>query len=130
MTIDCSKLTPGTICVTQSGREVEFIGTISVDKHSVQRDIFSYVFFSDWYGLHHRNLTGMYEAEKSDCDIISIKKPKRVLDCWVNVYPDIDPIGFSSKEEADWDASPDDGRPDRRIACLHIVQEYEEGEGL
>lgn len=51
-------------------------------------------------------------------------KPKRTLDMWVNVYRDETEVMHKSREDADLHADAD------RIACLHIVREYEEGEGL
>jgi hypothetical protein len=63
-------------------------------------------------------------AMNSDCDLIEVK-PKRTLDVWLNVYSN---NGLSmphmTKENADASARTD------RLACIHIVQEYEEGEGL
>ncbi len=45
--------------------------------------------------------------------------------CWVNVFDEGGLGAYHSKEHAD-------NLPSlyARIACLHIVQEYEEGEGL
>lgn len=48
---------------------------------------------------------------------------KRTLDVWVNVYDGILP-SYRTKEDADRCAI------EPRIACLHVVREYEEGEGL
>ncbi len=63
-------------------------------------------------------------GDKNDLDLIEVKE-KRVYERWVNV---LNFGGFAStyltKREADKDAPPS------RIACIHIRQEYEEGEGL
>lgn len=54
-------------------------------------------------------------------------KPKIKVDCWLNVYP---PeygaylLPHKSKESAD------EGAHSGRIACIHIQQEVEEGEGM
>ncbi len=60
---------------------------------------------------------------ESELDLIEVKE-KRVVDGWLNVYPDDDAYFYFTKEEAD------NGASDDRIACLHIRQKYEEGEGL
>lgn len=118
MTIDCSKLTPGQICVTRGCGEAEYIGkSIKWGWH---------VFY-----IHHQGdleiirSDGKYrEAENSELDIISIKKPKRVLDCWVKIQSS--GVGYIAHDIGkDFETQPSDV-----IACLHIVQEYEEGEGL
>lgn len=51
--------------------------------------------------------------------------PKRKVEFWVNVMRDgACGMNWSTLEEANSYATDD------RIACLHIVREYEEGEGL
>jgi hypothetical protein len=62
-------------------------------------------------------------------DLVNIPL-KRTLEVWVNLYRYVGYdmptfIAFSTKELADADRSRSD-----RIACLHIVREYEDGEGL
>lgn len=59
-------------------------------------------------------------------DLIEVK-PKRTLDVWLNVYEDGFAFPLSSKKVADKAAA--EGRI-ACIACIHIVHEYEEGEGL
>jgi len=65
--------------------------------------------------------------DKDNYDLINIPE-KRKLEMWVNVYGGKDfchpSVGHYSKTKADESAS------NGRIACLHIVREYEEGEGL
>lgn len=121
MTIDCSKLVPGQICVTRNGYEVEYIG-----KSTTNNVKFPYIFFSVCSGATACTSKGLYyHSDKlSIYDIISVKKPKRVLDCWVNVYTHRVPALHPFRDRCDKLADED------RIACLHIVQEYEEGEGL
>ncbi len=57
-----------------------------------------------------------------------VKPEPMVYDRWLNGYLDGNSnahfYGYSSREKADLNASP------HRIACIHIRQEYEEGEGL
>ena len=54
-----------------------------------------------------------------------IKPEKKVIELWVNVYDECKVAVWFSKGEADFHAVPRG-----RNACLHIRQEYEEGEGL
>jgi len=67
---------------------------------------------------------GSYVVEApSGLDLIE-QRPRRTLNKWLNVYDDMSTIGCATREEADSHCS------DRRIACLHITREFEEGEGL
>lgn len=52
-------------------------------------------------------------------------KPKRVYDKWVNIYS-------NTRDETIWPtkALADRYASSHRIACIHVRQEYEEGEGL
>lgn len=125
MTIDCSKLVPGQICVTRDGGEAQYVGKITCapDEDDIGR---AYVFYHDSCDetYQHYQCGWIGGVQEDEDDIISIKKPKRVLDCWVNVYEDGAGFFFRSLEQAN------DCVIGKRIACLHIVQEYEEGEGL
>lgn len=61
-----------------------------------------------------------------DDPIYHLTPPKKQADFWVNVYSDSSMGGvYFSKEEADCGCYRTD-----RIACLRIVRDYEEGEGL
>lgn len=62
-------------------------------------------------------------AHESEIDLINVPQ-KRTLDVWVNVYPNNEVFSYSTKETADKLAGT------HRLACIHIVREYEEGEGL
>jgi len=67
---------------------------------------------------------GLYLNGKTDCDDLVAKCPKNVkVEGWLNVYPTY-LIAYNDKEEADLCASK------RRIACVKIDMEVEEGEGL
>jgi len=65
--------------------------------------------------------TSLFGGE-SEYDIINIPE-KRKLEMWVNVYDDNGYTSHCNKHYADLLKA-------KRIACLHIVREYEEGEGL
>ncbi len=121
--IDCSTLAPGTICITQGGFEVEYIGKETMSSKEW------YIFFGNAFAtiLYHKN--GMEHHGTKEFMLICIKKPKLVLDCWVNVYKD----DFSSYySHVDKKTANLAGRSTygRRRACVHVIQEYEEGEGL
>lgn len=63
--------------------------------------------------------------EPSLHDLINVPEPKPSIDIWVNVYSGkCPPIPYYSKFDADSTQQPG------RIACLHIVREFEPGEGL
>jgi hypothetical protein len=58
----------------------------------------------------------------SELDLIEVK-PKRTLDVWVNVYEGHTASHMTKK-------IADGCQLYNLLACIHIVQEYEEGEGL
>lgn len=62
-------------------------------------------------------------THKSEYDLIQVPV-KHTLDVWLNIYPSGASYNYETKEIADSRAAQ------RRIACLHIVREYTEGEGL
>ena len=66
---------------------------------------------------------GIYNLneQKNDYDLIEVKEKKKI-ELWVNVYPNGGSCIFRSKKDADYDAINWN-----RTACLHIVQEYEDG---
>lgn len=53
-----------------------------------------------------------------------IKPEMKKVDVWLNVYEDGRHCVHTSRKDADT------GVAAHRICCLHIVREYEEGEGL
>lgn len=57
-------------------------------------------------------------------DLYRIKPEQKKVEFWVNVYGEYIGSCSMTKEESDELSVPG------RIACLHIVREYEEGEGL
>jgi len=63
----------------------------------------------------------LYAGEEDGRNLKNIPE-KRTLDCWVNIYPETS-MRFDTRIAADDYKS-------NRIACIHIVQEYEVGEGL
>ena len=71
---------------------------------------------TEWYG-------DGASATNVRLDLIEVR-PKRTLDVWVNVYRDCVSVGHGTKRGADASAVPN------HLTCLHIVREYEEGEGL
>jgi hypothetical protein len=83
----------------------------------------------DEYG---RRILGCYTREGHFCndaapdrlDLINIPE-KHTLDLWVNHYPGGYYSSHTTRELADNFLTSAE-----RIACLHIVREFEEGEGL
>jgi hypothetical protein len=67
---------------------------------------------------------GRTRSVSTDLDLIEVK-PVRVYERWVN----IDKNGLSCTYNTPDDAASFASRVDR-IACLHIRQEYREGDGL
>jgi len=66
---------------------------------------------------------GQYFHDKqSEHDLVNIPE-KKELDVWVNVYSNFS-SAYCSRSEADRNSSP------TRIACVHVTQEFTEGEGL
>jgi hypothetical protein len=65
---------------------------------------------------------GVAMLANSNLDLIEVK-PVRVLEMWVNVYPRDRPSTHMNPHHADNHGAG-------RIACLHIRQEYTEGDGL
>jgi hypothetical protein len=106
---------------TRDGYEVVILATNGRGLYSVVGQINDGV---DWV---HENWTAdgtvFIDRRYSPRDLIEVK-PVRVLEGWFNA----DKAGvagfFSSRENADQFAC------DSRIACLHIRQEYTEGDGL
>lgn len=66
-----------------------------------------------------------YQVE-SQYDLVNVPV-KRKVECWINVYKNGINLRFDTREEADENV---DGFENFRIACLHINQEFTEGEGL
>ena len=73
--------------------------------------------------------SGAYAAgDPNQFDLIEVK-PKRMLDVWINIYSEGPGRFATSKEEADHCAAVSYPHG-HRLACLHIVREFTEGEGL
>jgi hypothetical protein len=70
--------------------------------------------------------TGIWWSDnrKSRYDLIEVK-PVRVFERWVNIHQDGSSSSYRKREDADAFATEMG-----RIACLHIRQEYREGDGL
>ena len=65
---------------------------------------------------------GMYATNAPHLDLIEVK-PVRVFERWYSMYADGSYITHNTRESAS-------GNWSGRIACLHIRQEYREGDGL
>jgi hypothetical protein len=78
------------------------------------------------YGWEHRAwfADGRMYSYPSDSDLIEVR-PRIKREVWVNVYPDGVSMPFLTKEAAN-NYTPMAGR----IACVKLVIDCEEGEGL
>ncbi len=102
---------------TRDGREVRIY---AVEQHEVHGAIK----INGQWSLRNWYLNGAFMcALNRDLDLIEVR-PKRTLDVWLNIYDHRGPGAHISKEHAD------DLQGLLRVACLHIVREYEEGDGL
>jgi hypothetical protein len=105
---------------TRDGREVVILATNGRGFYSVVGQVNDN---GDWV---HVNWTadGMVfkDCRRSPGDLIEVK-PVRVFERWVNVHPE----GVYT-----WHQTPQQSHDHAadRIACLHIRQEYREGDGL
>jgi len=59
---------------------------------------------------------------QTENDLVEVK-PIQVYERWVNIYPSGKSISWLSRQDAD-----DNG--EGRIACIHIKNEFREGDGL
>ena len=105
---------------TRDGREVVILATNGRGLYSVVGQTNDGV---DWV---HENWTAdgtvFIDRRCSPGDLIEVK-PVRVFEMWVNVYPKLRPSTHMNPHHADSHGAG-------RIACLHIRQEYREGDGL
>ena len=106
---------------TRDGYEVVILATNGRGLYSVVGQINDGV---DWV---HENWTAdgtvFIDRRYSPRDLIEVK-PVRVFERWVNVGASGGAMAYGSRSDADL------ANDDWRIACLHIRQEYREGDGL
>jgi hypothetical protein len=105
---------------TLDGREVRIYATDGTPPHEVHGALKStasdgWIFYS-WRadGKHHRDFVlGLIEV-----------RPRHKRTVWLNVYDDHpNVIGWNTKKDADEPAS-------KRLACIKVDLDFEEGEGL
>lgn len=67
-----------------------------------------------------------YETETGPNDLVEVKEEKTVDFGWLNIYPNnvFGGVAHATKEQADKRADP------HRIACVHLLVKYKEGDGL
>jgi len=104
---------------TRAGRDVVLYTTTREGSWPVVGDIVkaSGLRLQVWdkFGQFHPGL-------QTEDDLVEVK-PIQVYERWVNIHPR-GSVPYVKKEDADAD------RPDGCIACIHIRQEYTEGDGL
>ena len=105
---------------TRDGREVRIYATDGKGPASV---VHGAVNSGDGWLGYSWYADGMYRHGQDGADLIEVK-PRIKRDVWLNVYPDTEGVFWHSKEEADRQAL------DKRIACVKITIDCEEGEGL
>jgi|SanBayMetagenome_1026888.scaffolds.fasta_scaffold04503_6 hypothetical protein len=110
---------------TRDGREVRIYAVDGGGPFSVHGAIYKPC-LEEWE-TRQWPATGHYGSKKtqSPCDLIEVK-PRIKREVWVNVYPD-GQIMHEQRKTAD--AFSVDNT-DRRIACVKLVIDCEEGEGL
>ena len=109
---------------TRDGREVRIYATDGANPYPVHG---AYLDDGEWKGSAW-TLGGSYNvigAETCIHNLIEVK-PRIKREVWVNVYDVVDRACrmYSSKEKADYNADYN------RIACVKVVIDCEEGEGL
>lgn len=106
---------------TRDGREVRIYATDGKGPASVVQGA---VNAGDGWVPHSWYADGMYRYGKDGADLIEVK-PRIKREVWVNVYPNgVDDELWFTKALADQQALP------RRIACVKLTIDCEEGTGL
>lgn len=120
MTIDCSTLKPGNVCLTRGGGEAVFIG-INPTKLD-DSDCYVFACYDDVWN-YYKN--GRFKLALDDSyDIISIKPEKKVLKGWMGFKPNNSWIWYKDKPAII------DIEFNNIIAIKPIEIEYTPGEGL
>jgi hypothetical protein len=106
---------------TRDGREVRIYavdGGFTAPVHGAVK------FDGDWRIMSWGSDGVWHNGAFTDHDLIEVK-PRIKREVWVNVYPEeIETLFYRTKEAADRGAVP------KRIACVRITIDCEEGEGL
>ena len=107
---------------TRDGREVRIYAVDGCNGHRIHGAIYG----GKAHGWLHRAWfpNGQTHSFPTDCDLIEVR-PRIQREVWVNVYPDGVSMPFLTKEAAN-NYTPMAGR----IACVKLVIDCEEGEGL
>ncbi len=102
---------------TRDGRKVRILCTDGPDSEYPVIGIIGLMTSLAWW-----NLNGISSAFSPGLDLIN-PPVKRNVEFWVNAFEDGTFIAWDLKEKADKYYG-------NRIACLHFIREYTEGEGL
>ena len=121
MTLDLTKP-----AMTRDGQPVEIITTKG---RYPEFPIVGYIGSSEYlelWALDGSNRTARFVASAfAGADLVNVPEPKRVVDFWVNVYPNnfdsYRPLSYLSKDAADQCVR------ENRIACVHV--RWIEGKG-
>ena len=107
---------------TRDGRKVRIYAVDGCNGHRIHGAIYN----GEAHGWLHRAWfpNGRMHSYPTDCDLIEVK-PRIKREVWVNVYPDPrDDIAHTCRELADFCHNK------KRIACVKLTIDVEEGEGL
>ncbi len=107
---------------TRDGREVRIYATDGKDSNAVHGAVFR----NGMWLITTWRADGCYAGVKSDNDLIEVK-PRIRRTVWLNVYSGLMQV-YPSRERADLEAST--YLSNRRLACVKVEIDCEEGEGL
>ena len=110
---------------TRDGREVRIYAVDGCNGHRVHGAIYEGK-ASGWVHRAWFPDGRMHGAHTGDADLIEVK-PRIKREVWVNVYPEGFGMVCESKEKADIASGAE---CKRRIACVKLTIDCEEGEGL
>ena len=107
---------------TRDGREVVILATNGRGPYPIVGQILNPS--GEWRHINWSNDGRIiHDSNIRDGDLIEVK-PVRVFERWLNVGASGIVMAYGSRSDADL------ANDDWRIACLHIRQEYKEGDGL
>ena len=107
---------------TRDGREVRIYATDGIPPASVHGAVKT---MDGWLNIRWTNKGSISFHTEDNADLIEVK-PRIKREYWVNVYPEhCDAVAWANKASADHRQATLD-----RIACVKVVIDCEEGEGL
>ena len=106
---------------TMDGREVRIYATDGVGDYPIHGAMLC---DKGWHGEYWTAQGETYSGRSHLHDLVEVK-PRIQRELWINVYPDPKRVwAYHTKEDADWRAIRE------RLACVKMIIDCEEGEGL